>query len=666
MRRSVSTVQRWARSEDLPVHRDPRDHGNVFAYRDELDHWWASRLQQLPHEEPATDAVCAPGLESRAGTSERVAQGQGRPRFVSRTLWAVAGGLLVAVSALSVAVMSPRRPSGTHAPPGSPVVRQMTATPEMEWRADVAPGGTEIAYAAWSQVGTEIWIKPVDDRPARRLLVLQPGNVGGQGYPTWSPDGQWIAYLQEVDRETRQVRLIPAAGGPSRAVTLIKGVSLAWTRDGEALVVADRPAQGDPFSLFLVARDGTRVRRLTMPPQDAIGDLWVSASPDGRSLAFARYTTWAEADVYVVGVDGAEARRVTFDEHPIEGLAWMPEGRSVVVSWAREGMSRLWEVPVDGAPDQAPSLLAAPDRGAKLPSAVQGPKGAVRIAYVRSINDANIWRLDVGGASSTRRTVAPSTYYEDYPAVSPDGRRLAFASNRTGATEVWIAELDGSNPTQITFRNGPLCMAPQWSPDGRRLAFGSITGTNRDIFVVGLDGAAPLRLTSEPSEEVNPSWSRDGRWIYFSSNRSGVDQIWRLPSAGGRPSRVTGGAATEAHESPDGTRLLFVRGRDTDGLWSVPTGGGQERLEIEGVREGLWAVSRQGVLFATRPGQELGVHYVVRLWDPATHRVRDVADLATPHLYPGFAATPDGRTVFWTRNDGRGTDVFVMDLERSR
>src|SRR5213596_2892065 len=83
----------------------------------------------------------------------------------------------------------------------------------------------------------------------------------------------------------------------------------------------------------------------------------------------------------------------------------------------------------------------------------------------------NIWRWDRARREASK--IAGSTWYDDFPAVAPGGDRVAFASNRTGENEIWVADADGANPQQVTFHRGPVVMAPACSPDGKRLAFSS-------------------------------------------------------------------------------------------------------------------------------------------------------------------------------------------------
>src|SRR5919108_2189748 len=163
----------------------------------------------------------------------------------------------------------------------------------------------------------------------------------------------------------------------------------------------------------------------------------------------------------------------------------------------------------------------------------------------------------MGSGASRGEKIAGSTLYDDFPAVAPGGDRVAFASNRTGENEIWVADADGSNPQQVTFHRGPVVIAPAWSPDGERLAFSSEVGGNRDIYVIRADGSQSTRITTAPSEETNPSWSPDGRWIYFRSDEAGIGQLWKVPADGGGAGWGTAGGGRGGVSPPGGGAPCF-------------------------------------------------------------------------------------------------------------
>jgi Tol biopolymer transport system component len=422
----------------------------------------------------------------------------------------------------------------------------------------------------------------------------------------------------------------------------------------------DRSSPGEPFSIFAIPLRGGPRRRLTAPPLGTFGDTHCAFSPDGRRLAVVRYSSRHQSDLFVVRVEEPEserAERLTTGSAGMTGVDWSPDGGAIVFG-SHQG---LWKVPLTGA--RKPTRVAAFDGGAFFPafSRAIGRGSSIRLAYQSDITDVNIWRWDP--AHREARKIAGSTWYEDFPAVAPGGDRVAFASNRTGANEIWVAGADGSNPQQVTFHRGPVVMSPAWSADGKRLAFSSEVGGNSDIYVIRPDGSQSTRITTAPSEETNPSWSPDGRWIYFRSNQAGIGQLWKVPATGGTPIRVTTGEAMRGFPSPDGRLLYFVRSADAPGLWSVPVDGGRETFVLSDVRDGFWAVANSGIFFLVPAPEGSTVSTALRFFAFATGTVSTLP--ARPgvweHMAPGFAAARDGRFVLWTRSDSRIRDLMLMD-----
>jgi len=166
---------------------------------------------------------------------------------------------------------------------------------------------------------------------------------------------------------------------------------------------------------------------------------------------------------------------------------------------------------------------------------------ADRLAYVHAHSDPNIWR--VAGPAWKGRRPAPlkliaSSRYDSGARFAPDGNRIAFASDRSGSTEIWTCGGDGANPIQLTSLNGADVGSPRWSPDGKTIAFDARVEGHGDVFVISGEGGSPRRLTTGPFENNVPTWSRDGNWIYFSSNRTGTWQIWKIQAAGGSATQV--------------------------------------------------------------------------------------------------------------------------------
>ena len=265
------------------------------------------------------------------------------------------------------------------------------------------------------------------------------------------------------------------------------------------------------------------------------------------------------------------------------GPTWTADNSEVLFS-ARGG---LWRIDVAGEGQAARLPFVGEDGLTPVVSRPQ-PGRPIRLVYVRSFRDTNIWRVEsstAGAVASSPPAVAiSSTRRDDQPDVSPDGRRVAFVSDRSGEPEIWTSDTTGSNAVQLTTMNANPGF-PRWSPDGSLIAFHSNPEGHGDVFVVPAAGGKPRNLTSRPSTDAFPSFSADGRWIYFGSNRTGETRIWKLPVDGGDAVPVSDTIGHAGFESPDGRDVYYIETTDRPGrVWRMPTSGGQPVKVLDGVR----------------------------------------------------------------------------------
>jgi Tol biopolymer transport system component len=115
---------------------------------------------------------------------------------------------------------------------------------------------------------------------------------------------------------------------------------------------------------------------------------------------------------------------------------------------------------------------------------------------------------------------------------------------------------------------------PSWSPDGKEIAFISDRSGKSNIWVMPAQGGEARQLTFSPAIDAFPDWSWDGKWIIFRSNRSGKIELWRVPSAGGRAELVTERRNGYSVLSQDGKKIYF---KAEEQIWEIPVDGGKER-----------------------------------------------------------------------------------------
>jgi len=294
---------------------------------------------------------------------------------------------------------------------------------------------------------------------------------------------------------------------------------MAWTLDGASLIISEMTSS-TAASLFVVSIATGQKTRLTWPPETSIGDGWPALSPEGRTVAFARYAQDTSANIHVVPLTGGEPRQVTAEKASIYGLAWTPDG-DLVFSSNRGGTSRLWRLLMNGSPPPAVSPVDSAGEDARFPSmSLRRGAAPARLAYQRLIENLDIRRAEIVGegtphhALESSQPFIASTKSEDHPRYSPDGTKIAFVSVRSGTPEIWVCASDASNPVRLTSIGGPLVLAPQWSPDGHRIAFFASTGPagNYQTYVTGADDGRSSRLTRTEGElEALPAWSRWAR-----------------------------------------------------------------------------------------------------------------------------------------------------------
>lgn len=543
-------------------------------------------------------------------------------------------------------------------PSASQKIIPFTTFPGSESSPAISPDGKQIAFTWSGESGenTDIYVKLVGAGEPLRL-TSEPVI---ERTPVWSPDGSQIAFLRESPTGGNgSIYVVPSLGGTARKLGDTYGLPFSWSPNGEFLAVAEKSSREEPFSLFLLSTKTGEKQRLTNPPAQYSGDRDPVFSPDGKTLAFARMSAVDVEDVYLLPVAGGEPQRLTFDDKFLGGLNWTADGREIVFSSTRSGDSNLWRIPVSGG---TPQSLSGVGTGASSPSI---SRQGNRLAYMQSLTDSNIWRVEISNhkARVNSPTKLISSTLPDYsPDFSPDGKKIVFGSNRSGSTEIWLADNDGSNPLQLTSNGGPTTFSPRFSSDNRRIVFDSRPEGNADIFIINTEGASPRRLTTENSEDILPNWSRNGQWIYYCSNRSGEQQIWKMSPEGERATQVTKQGGYEAVESPDGKYIYYTKGRTTSGIWKIPAGGGDETLVLDYLRAGFlryWTVVNDGIYFGTR----VTPSPTIQFFDFASGQLSEVVKLDKSLLVgnSGLAVSPDEQWLLYAQIDQSGSDIMLIN-----
>jgi serine/threonine protein kinase len=593
----------------------------------------------------------------------------GRPVAVpSQRRWAwVVGPALLLIIVLGLFAWKPWR-AGPTAEPLRAVA--LTTLPGVEQSPSLSPEGNNVAFT-WTgpkQDNQDIYVQMIGSGSPLQLTT-DPRNDYN---PVWSPDGRWIAFFRSqppapTGLRSRELRLIPPLGGPERKLADIQSQDffpvagyLAWSPDSTSLVVTDSPGQGQPDALFVVSVETGEKSRLTNPQPPVLADTSPAVSPDGRSLVFLRRTTWGSGELHLLPlgrglIAAGEPRRLTPAGLRADFPAWMPDGNEIIFS----AKGSLWRLGVFGE-NAAMRIPYLGEDGSMLAISRSQPGKPTRLVYTRSFADTNIWRVETSGRgapSSSAPVVAISSTRPEYHCqFSPDGRRVAFASDRSGEGEIWVSDPDGSNAVQLTRTNAQDTNCPHWSPDGQLIAFSSNAEGEFDIYVVSAGGGKARRLTSHPAIDIDPTFSRDGKWIYFSSMRTGDYRVWKMPAAGGDAVQVTPNHGNQALEVADGSSIYYLTASVVSPLWRMPTSGGEAVKVLDGVIWFNFCLVEKGAYYIDRLGGETRLQYLNLVTGKSTIVARNLGEVSA-----GLTASPDGRTILFNRVDSSTDDLMLVE-----
>ena len=427
----------------------------------------------------------------------------------------------------------------------------ITSSRGLERDPALSPDGFQLAYVSNDAAATfDVYVKAVGSPTAMRLTT----SAASECCPTWSPDQRSVAFLRLLGDEAVIVTM-PALGGTEQRRADVApwfGSDLSWSPDGRHLAYSARPAAGGSFVVMLLSLDTGEVKPLTSPSPALSGDAFPSFSPDGRHVAFARLSKAGDvtsAEIYLVPASGGEPRRLTRGGRQFVGdLDWTPDGEEVLFFGERMHSVRLSRVGLSGGepalvwpggdplPDEdVAETLAEVSHSFRFSAA----RKTRRLALTQRRYDTNIYRLaTLEPAAATGAPLIGSSRADDSPQFSPDGRKIAFSSTRSGRQEIWVCEGDGSGCGALAPT--PHGGTPRWSPDGRSIAFDawSEQDVHADIFTVEVDTLTVRRVTTSDADDVVPQLV--ARWAVDLLRIQPFEEVAGLSGARWRRRAATG------------------------------------------------------------------------------------------------------------------------------
>lgn len=274
----------------------------------------------------------------------------------------------------------------------------------------------------------------------------------------------------------------------------------------------------------------------------AIALLAATAGADSRGpgttgrLAFAIKDGSGVSNLYSVKPNGDGLVRLTTTAATVRDLCpdYSRDGKLITFCSSRSGSFQIWAMKADG------SNVHVVTNGNSFTFPDYSPD-ASKIVFdgTESASDTNdnIYVINANGTGLVQLTKGAGN--NDYPTYSPNGRKIAFISDRTGVEQVWVMNADGSNQTQLSTSGVTEDQVPDWSPDGRKLAFERGDSPNGRIWMMNADGTHAVQLTSGPGDDFATAWSPDGQRIAFDRDFGNGDRsVWAMNANGSDQHRV--------------------------------------------------------------------------------------------------------------------------------
>jgi len=343
----------------------------------------------------------------------------------------------------------------------------ITSRPGREVDANLSPDGAMVAYAQIDEKGHSTIVLQTTVHVPPRPLTSPPAGYSDT-MPVWSPDGRTIAFARFDANNRCQLMLIAPSGGNERKIADCFAGSAAsydWTPDGKGLLMGleiKLPGErSSPLRLLDIASGQWKALDYSISEGDI--DIDPRYSPDGRWIVFRRAISLS--DLWKMPAEGGTPQRLTHIKSDIRGWDWLPDGSGLVFSYIGNDMGMFRYDMARGAVTRLKmdGFAIFPDVARNSPT----------LAFTVDQSTSGIFRLTLPSTPNgkvVKERVFPSSRSDMLPAISPDGRTLAFISDRGSRLELWLGELDKPDSARLVQGIMPIPRhVPVWSEDGSRM-----------------------------------------------------------------------------------------------------------------------------------------------------------------------------------------------------
>ncbi|HEX7297295.1 MAG TPA: hypothetical protein VF251_16205, partial [Pyrinomonadaceae bacterium] len=385
-----------------------------------------------------------------------------------------------------------------------------------------SPDGKQIVFVSTRDATGEVYSINVDGTNLKRLTF----DAGSESHPAFSPDGTQILFNSNRENENVDVYVMNVDGSNPRKVTNWDKTNETagpgcWSLDGTKIVFwSDRNGKDD---LYVVSAETVRPTLVLSDPKHNLRN--PSYSPDGKKVLYTIETDNKSGELRLFDLQTEQSSLVRKTE--VAGITadWSPDGNWITFSDRLNGNSEIFLIKSDGSQLQNLTNTPATDT-----APAWSPDGR-RIVFSRSALSGAVQLHIMNADGSAAHPLTPRAGWESEARWFPDGARIVFCCDRTDSPgnmlDICEIKADGSEERRVLFRRDHD-VQPAVSPDGKLIAFVSHADGNPEIYLMATDGSRLVRVTRNPADEQSPRWSPDGKKLMFISNRGGKYAIYEI------------------------------------------------------------------------------------------------------------------------------------------
>ena len=542
-------------------------------------------------------------------------------------------------------------------------VRRITFATGSENNPRLNAAGDWLVYTRAAQLGAkpELFLQSVYGTQANPLAE---GDHAER--PAWSPDGRRIAYVWR-DKDQCEIRIANVDDDSRQTVQRCpKGsiVYLDWN-PADAKIIAYsvmEPGENGRRLQLLIEQGGWRPKAFDYQRTGNGADLYPRYSPDGRTIAFRRGGN-PTSDIYLLPAAGGSITRLTQVRATISGFDWLPDGSGLVFSSDHEGKQELYSITLS---DRVIKPLGLTD--------ASSPDIASRdwhMTYQMENWQSSLAEVPLRDGG-TARLLAPSSGRDRRAAVTPDGQRIVFVSDRDGSMQLWSLDRATGRTERLTQHRGAQVDAPTMSPDGRRMLYVTRSRGRHELWEYRFEDESQQRIQVTPASMRNAIYARDGRSVWYVSWQG---THWALYRCARNPDGQC--ASTETALSALRVERGRVDGMDALLLSSPQTDGQLEIVAESNLRPlrrmplpigGVWTAVDDAIWYLRLPESgeaDVSTLRAVSLRDGTTRTIASFPRLR-PLGYTPFVVMPDRKSIILPTVTANSTDIAFARLVKPR